>query len=93
MYLLLQADQSLKHNHEDLPLLAHLQELVPICERIWTDIEPGTQSNIAYTQCQKRLTTLLCHGQLPQEEDGAIEFWRVKDHLRNEFENSQHWVW
>ena len=27
MYLLLQADQRLKQNHEDLPLLAHLQEL------------------------------------------------------------------
>ena len=27
MYLLLQADQRLKHNHADLPLLAHLQEL------------------------------------------------------------------
>ena len=27
MYLLLQADQMLKQNHEDLPLLTHLQEL------------------------------------------------------------------
>ena len=27
MHLLLQADQRLKQNHEDLPLLAHLQEL------------------------------------------------------------------
>ena len=27
MYLLLQADQRLKHNREDLPLLALLQEL------------------------------------------------------------------
>ena len=27
MYLFLQADQRLKQNQEDLPLLAHLQEL------------------------------------------------------------------
>ena len=27
MYLLLRADKRLKPNHEDLPLLAHLQEL------------------------------------------------------------------
>ena len=27
MYLLLQADQRLQQDHEDLPLLAHLQEL------------------------------------------------------------------
>ena len=63
---------------------------LPICERIWTDIEPGTQSNLAYPVA-KRLTTLLRHGQLPREEDGAIEFWRLKDYLRNDFENSQHW--
>ena len=37
----------------------------------------------------KRLTAR--HGQLPREEDGAIEFWRFKDYLRNDFENSQHW--
>ena len=39
----------------------------------------------------KRLTTLLRHGHLPHEEDGAIEFWRLKDDLRNKFEHSQHW--
>ena len=37
----------------------------------------------------KQLSTLLFHGDLPREEDGAIEFW--KDDLRNKFENSQHW--
>ena len=63
---------------------------VPICERIWTDMEPGTQSNIAFP-VSKRLTTFLRHGQLPREEDGTIEFRRLKDYLRNEFETSQHW--
>ena len=38
----------------------------------------------------RRLNTLLRHGQLPREEDGAIEFWRLKD-LRNNVEHSQHW--
>ena len=56
---------------------------VPICERIWTDIEPGAQSNQAYPVA-RRLNTLLRHEQLPREEDGAIEFWRLKDYLRNE---------
>ena len=63
---------------------------VPIRERIWTDIEPGTQSNLAYVVA-KRLNTLLRHGQLPREEDDAIEFWRLKDDLRNDLEYSQHW--
>ena len=39
----------------------------------------------------KRLSTLLRHGDLPREEDGAIEFWRLTDCLRYEFENSRHW--
>ena len=63
---------------------------VPICERTWTDVEPGTYSHIAYP-VSKRLSTLLRHGDLPREEDGAIEFWRLKDYLGNEFEYSQHW--
>ena len=63
---------------------------VPICERSWTDVEPGTFSHIAYP-VSKRLSTLLRHGDLPREEDGEIEIWRLKDDLRNEFENSQHW--
>ena len=28
---------------------------------------------------------------LPREEDGATEFWRLKEDLRNTFEYSQHW--
>ena len=62
----------------------------PICERIWTDIEPGTQLNIAYA-VSKQLSTLLRHGHLSREDDRAIEFWRIKEYLRNKFEHSQHW--
>ena len=39
----------------------------------------------------KQLSTLLRHGDLPREEDGAIEFWRLKDYHRNGFVHSQHW--
>ena len=49
---------------------------VPLCERSWPDIEPGTYSNLNYPVA-KRLNTPLRHGQLPREEDGAIEFWRL----------------
>ena len=34
---------------------------------------------------------ILRHGDLPREVDGAIEVWRLKDCLRNDFENSRHW--
>ena len=68
---------------------------LPTGERTWTDIEPEDYSPIAYP-VSKRLSTLLRHGHLPREGDGAIEFWRLKDYLRNDFQNSQHWsdeVW
>ena len=59
---------------------------VPILERTWIDIEPGAQFDQAYPVA-KQLNTLLRHGELPREEDGAIEFWRLKDDLRNKFEH------
>ena len=39
----------------------------------------------------KQLSSLLRHAHLPREEGGAIEFWRLKDYLRNDFVRSQHW--
>ena len=45
--------------------------IVPIRERIWTDIEPGARSDQAYP-VSKRLTTLLRYGHLLREEDGTI---------------------
>ena len=43
---------------------------VPHRERIWTDIEPGAQSNQAYP-VSKQLSTLLRRGHLLREEDGC----------------------
>ena len=68
---------------------------IQILERRWIDIEPGAQFDQAYPVA-RRINTLLRHGELPREEDGAIEFWRLKDDLRNRFEYSQYWsddVW
>ena len=90
MHVLLLVGQRLKQNHEDLLLLAYHQELYLSEKDFWTDIEPGTFSNIAYPVL-KRMTTLLRHGPLLREEDGAIEFRRLKDDLWNKFEYSQHW--
>ena len=53
-----------------------LARIVPFCECSWTDIEPGTQPNLACPVARK-LNTLLRHGHPLREEDGAIEFWRL----------------
>ena len=39
----------------------------------------------------KKLINLLRHGSLLREDDGAIEFWRIKDYLQNHFVHSRHW--
>ena len=54
-------------------------EAALISERSLTDIE-SNYSSIAY-EASKQLSTLLRHGDLPTEKEGAIEFWRLKDYL------------
>ena len=63
---------------------------VPTGERSWTVVEPQEYSSIDYP-VSKQLITLLRHGNLPREEDGAIEFWRLKEYLRNDFVRSHQW--
>ena len=65
------------------------------CTYSWIDIEPGAQFDQAYPVA-KRMNTLLRHGELLREEDGTIEFWRLKDDLRSKCDYSQYWsddVW
>ena len=57
---------------------------IPTGERTWTDAEPGKHSLSDYP-VSKKLIHLLRHGSLPRDNDGAIEFWRIKDHLQNHF--------
>ena len=75
-------------HHEDVLLLDHPQKLYLYVKDFGLIL--GTCSNIAFP-VSKRLTTLLRHGHQPREEDGAIEFRRLKNCLRNQCENSQHW--
>ena len=63
---------------------------LPIGERKWNDVEPEDYSPVAYP-VSKQLSTLLLHGHPPREDDGAIEFWRIKEYLRNDLMQSQHW--
>ena len=51
---------------------------IPIGERTWTDIEPGEYS-LSDCPVSKKLINLLRHGSLPRDNDGAIEFWRIRN--------------
>ena len=56
----------------------------------WTDVEPGEYSPFGYA-VSKKLIHLLRHGSLPRDDDGAVEFWRIKDDLQRHFQHCHHW--
>ena len=64
---------------------------IPIHERRWIDIEPSEQ-NLASYDLSKKVINLLRHNQaLQREEDGAIEFYKIKFYLRNHHSQIQVW--
>ena len=64
---------------------------VPMHERRWIDIEPSEQTLAAY-DLSKKVISLLRHNQtVHREEDGAIQFYRIKFHLRSHSSQVQHW--
>ena len=70
---------------------AELQSTIPMNERKWIDIEPSEPSLSAY-EVSKKVISLLRHNQTVQrEEDGAIQVWRIKFHLRNQFSQISCW--
>ena len=55
------------------------------------DIEPGNSSLSAY-EISKKVINLLRHSQTVQrEDDGAVQFWKIKKYHRNQFPQVQYW--
>ena len=65
-------------------------KMIHIGERYWTDVEPGEYS-ISESAVSKKLIRFLLHGSLLGEDDGTIEFWRIKDNLQKQFLYCHHW--
>ena len=65
--------------------------IIPMNERKWIDIEPAESSLSAY-EVSKKVVNLLRHCQtIQREDDGAVQFWRIKFYLRNQFPQNQYW--
>ena len=63
---------------------------IPLIER-WIDIEPSKQDLESY-DLSKKVINLLRHNQkLHREEDGAIQFYKIKFHLRDHHSQIQNW--
>ena len=64
---------------------------IPIHERRWIDMGPSEQ-NLASYDLSKKVVNLLRHNQtLQREDDGAIEFYKIKFYLRNHHSQIQNW--
>ena len=65
---------------------------IPPSERVWIDIEPSKQDLESYN-LSKKVINLLRHNQkLHREEDGTIQFYKIKFHLRD-YHHSQIQNW
>ena len=68
-----------------------LPSIIPMNERKWIDIEPGESSFSAY-EISKKVINLLRHSQTVQrEDDGAVQFWKIKNFLQNQFPQIPYW--
>ena len=66
--------------------------ITPMKARNWIDIEPGNHSLSAY-EVSKKVIHLLHHSQqVHREEDGAVHFWRIREHLPSQFPHIPHWT-
>ena len=64
---------------------------IPLSERVWIDIEPSKPDLESYN-LSKKVINLLRHNQiLHREQEGAIEFCKIKFHLRNHHSQIQNW--
>ena len=69
-----------------------LPSIIPMNERKWIDTEPGNSCLSAYEISKKVILLLLRHSPIVQrEEDGAVQFWRIKNYLRNQFPQTPYW--
>ena len=60
-------------------------------ERKWIDIEPEESSLSAY-EVSKKVINLIRHCQTVQrEDDGAVQFRRIKNFLQNQFPQIPYW--
>ena len=72
-------------------LVDYSPSIIPMNERNWIDIEPGNYSLSAY-EVSKKVTHLLRHSQKAQRKnDGTVQFWRFKEHLKSQFSQIPCW--
>ena len=91
MRRILHADQRLKQKPQRREPAGSSPRTVPIEKRTWTDVEPGKYLFSDFEKT-KKLIHLLRHAQdVHREDDGAVQFWRIKETLQKYFPYCPHW--
>ena len=88
MRKILCADQRQKQNHEEENLLALHQESFPWKEGIGSILKQGKHSLSEYEVSKKVIHLLRLSQTVQREDDGAIQFWRIKENLQSQFPQS-----
>ena len=71
--------------------LAGTTATIPIHQRRWIDIEPS-KKNIDSYDLSKKVINLLQHNQkVHREQDGAVQFYKIKFHQRDHHSQIQNW--
>ena len=60
-------------------------------ERKWIDIEPGDSSLSTYDISKKVINLLRRSQTVQREDDGAVQFWKIKNFLQNQFPQVPYW--
>ena len=64
---------------------------IPLSERRWIDIEPSKQDLDSY-DLSKKVINLLRHNQkLHREDDGAVQFYKIKFLVKEHTLSTQNW--
>ena len=64
---------------------------IPMNERKWIDIEPGISSLSAYEVSKKVINILQQSQKVQREDDGAVQSWRNKDSIQDQFPKTLSW--
>ena len=91
MRKILHTVQRQKQNHKEENLPALHQEQFLLGRELALILNWGNILSPEY-EVSKKVIHLLRHSQkVHREEDGAVQFWRKKENLQNQFPQSIHW--
>ena len=75
-----------------LSLFLLLLVLLPCLCAVHLTLNQGNILSLSAYEVSKKIVHLLRHSQqVHREEDGAVHFWRIKEHLQSQFPQIPHW--